>query len=149
VTVDELRNQIKTRPFVPFRVLVADGRSFEVPHEDYISQSPTGRTVIVYHGKVHTVLDALLITGLELEEPQRDSGKIDEIRDLVHRAPFQPFTIHTAGGEPAYVAHPDSIAIAPTGRTIIVYPPDSKSHKFIDVLLISQLDMHGQDAGVS
>jgi hypothetical protein len=69
MSIDELRNQIKARPFIPFTVLVADGRSFHVPHEDFISQSPLGRTVIVYHGKVHTVLDALLITGLEMEAP--------------------------------------------------------------------------------
>jgi hypothetical protein len=68
MSIDELRNHVKARPFVPFTVLVADGRSFRVPHEDFISQSPGGRTVIVYHGKVHTVLDALLITGLEVEQ---------------------------------------------------------------------------------
>ena len=74
--------------------------------------------------------------------------KIDEIRDLVHHTPFQPFTIHTAGGNPAHVAHPDFIAISRAGRSLIVYPPDSKSHKFIDVLLISQVDVPGEDTAV-
>ena len=75
--------------------------------------------------------------------------KIDEIRELVHNAPFQPFTIHTAGGKPAHVAHPDFIAISPAGRTVIVYPTNSKSFRRIDVLLISQLEVHGQDASLS
>jgi hypothetical protein len=68
MSTDELRHHIRARPFVPFKVLVADGRSYHVPHEDYISQSPVSRTVIVYNRRsTCAVLDALLITGLELE----------------------------------------------------------------------------------
>jgi hypothetical protein len=68
--INELRTHVKARPFIPFTVLVADGRSFHVPHEDFISQSPSGRTVIVYNEKsTCAVLDALLVTGLELEAP--------------------------------------------------------------------------------
>ena len=68
MSIDELRVHIRARPFIPFTVLVADGRSFHVPHEDFISQAPSGRTVIVYHERgTCAVLDALLITGLELE----------------------------------------------------------------------------------
>ena len=67
--------------------------------------------------------------------------KIDEIRDLVHSVPFEPFTLHWAGGTPVHVAHPDFIALSPTGRTVTVYTLDSKSHR-LDVLLISQIDVH-------
>ena len=73
--------------------------------------------------------------------------KIDEIRELVHAVPFQPFTLLVAGGTAVQVAHPDFIALAPTGRTVIVYPAEGKSHKLIDVMLISQIDVH--DTAVS
>jgi hypothetical protein len=74
--------------------------------------------------------------------------KIDKIRELVHRAPFQPFTILTAGGDPAHVPHPDFIALAPNGRTVLVYGATG-SYAVIDVLLVSQIEVQGQDAGVS
>ncbi len=67
--------------------------------------------------------------------------KIDEIRELVHAVPFQPFTILAAGGTSVEVVHPDFIALSPTGRTVIVYPVAGKVHKLIDVLLISQIDV--------
>ena len=71
--------------------------------------------------------------------------KIDEIRDLIHAVPFEPFTLHAAGGTPVRVAHPDFIALSPTSRTVAVYTLDSKSHR-LDVPLVSQIDVHDQDA---
>ena len=70
--------------------------------------------------------------------------KIDEIRELVHAVPFEAFTLHTAGGTSVHVAHPDFIALSPTGRTVIVYTLDAKSHR-LDVPLISQIDV--QESG--
>jgi hypothetical protein len=68
MSINQLRDHAKARPFVPFKVFVADGRSFDVPHEDFISLSPFGRTVIVYTGgDRHIVLDVLMIAGLEIE----------------------------------------------------------------------------------
>ena len=73
--------------------------------------------------------------------------KIDEIRELVHAVPFLPFTLLVAGGTAIQVAHPDFIALSPTGRTLIVYPVEGKAHKLVDVMLISQIDVH--DTAVS
>ena len=70
MSIDQLRARIKARPFVPFTILSADGRSYIVPHEDFVSLSPSGRTVIVYTGEdSHVVLDGLLIAGLEFSAP--------------------------------------------------------------------------------
>lgn len=70
MSIDQLKARIKARPFVPFTILTADGRSFQAPHEDFVSQSPSGRTIIVYTGDdSHVLLDGLLITGLEVATP--------------------------------------------------------------------------------
>ena len=74
--------------------------------------------------------------------------KIDEIRELVHAVPFQAFTLYMAGGTAFDVVHPDFIALSPTGRTVIVYPLEGKSHKLLDVMLISQIDVHDSSVDV-
>jgi hypothetical protein len=46
---------------------MADGRAFEASHRDYVSRSPTGRTVIVHHdNENYSVLDLLLMSELEV-----------------------------------------------------------------------------------
>jgi hypothetical protein len=50
----------------PFIIRLADGRSYEVPHHDYISLPPKDATVAVVYeddGTVH-VLPLLTMTGL-------------------------------------------------------------------------------------
>ena len=68
--------------------------------------------------------------------------EIEKIRELVHAVPFQPFALSAAGGTPVHVAHPDFIALAPNGRTILVYGADGGSHSLLTVPLISQVDVH-------
>jgi hypothetical protein len=74
MTVEQLRQVHQARPFRPFTLHVADGRSFRVEHPDFLSRSPSGRTVIV-HGADDRfdVLDLLLVTGIEVH-PDR-SGR--------------------------------------------------------------------------
>ena len=46
---------------------MADGREIHVPHPDFLSHSPVGRTVIAYHeNDTFSILDLLLITELEV-----------------------------------------------------------------------------------
>jgi hypothetical protein len=67
MTIEQLRNMQQTVPFRPYRIHLADGRQFEVPHRDFLSHSPTGRTVIVYGpNESFSVLDLLLVTELEV-----------------------------------------------------------------------------------
>jgi hypothetical protein len=43
---------------------MADGRRIQVPHRDFISHSPSGRTVIVEHeDDTHSILDPLFGGG--------------------------------------------------------------------------------------
>jgi hypothetical protein len=70
MTVEQLRNAHRALPFKPFTIRMADGRKFSVVHQDYISRSPTGRTVIVYGaGENFSILDLLLMTELEFDAP--------------------------------------------------------------------------------
>lgn len=51
---------------VPFSIKLADGRSYRVPHRDYVSLPPKNATVAVVYeddGTVH-VLPLLTMTGL-------------------------------------------------------------------------------------
>jgi len=46
---------------------MADGRMLHVPHRDFLSHSPTGRTVIVYgEDDDFSILDVLMITEIEV-----------------------------------------------------------------------------------
>ena len=68
--IDQLKARLKAHSFVPFTILTADGRSFQVPHEDFVSQFLSGRTIIVHAGDdSHVLLDGLMITSLEMVAP--------------------------------------------------------------------------------
>lgn len=70
MTVQQLRNAHRATPFRPFTIRMADGRSFHVPHPDFLSMSPTGRTVIVYQDdEEFSILDLLLMTEIEMSAP--------------------------------------------------------------------------------
>jgi len=79
MTAEQLRATRAANPFRPFTIHLADGRSLRVPHRDYLSMSPGGRTVIVYHSdEAFSIMDLLLITELALESPSQSSGPAPE-----------------------------------------------------------------------
>ncbi len=45
----------------------------------------------------------------------------DEIRELQHASPFEPYTIHTSDGKALYVHHPDYLFITPGNHTVYVF----------------------------
>jgi hypothetical protein len=56
-------------PFRPFTIDLADGRHLNVPHREFLSHSPSGRTVIVYgEEESFSVIDLLLVTRLKVRE---------------------------------------------------------------------------------
>ncbi|MFI5381433.1 MAG: hypothetical protein ACHRHE_19215 [Tepidisphaerales bacterium] len=67
MTVEQLTNVLHAQPFRPFTIHMGDGRAFFVKHQDFISRSLSGRTVIV-HGDNDSfaILDLLLMTELEV-----------------------------------------------------------------------------------
>lgn len=70
MTIEQMRATREAHPFRPFTIHLADGQSFRVPHRDYLSMSPGGRTVIVYHtNEAFSILDLLLVTELTMDAP--------------------------------------------------------------------------------
>jgi hypothetical protein len=66
MTIEQLRSAHRAAPFRPFTIRMADGRTFSVDHPDFLSMSPSGRTVIVYHpDESHSIVDLLLMTEIE------------------------------------------------------------------------------------
>ena len=62
---------------VPFSINLADGRSYAVPHRDYVSLPPKNATVAVVYeddGTVH-VLPLLTMTGLTYRTKSAKSSK--------------------------------------------------------------------------
>jgi hypothetical protein len=73
MTIDRLRQMHQARPFRPFDIHLADGRSIPVEHPEFLSQSAGGRTlaVAVPGTDAIEVVDLLLVTSLK----QRDSSQ--------------------------------------------------------------------------
>lgn len=66
MTIEQLRAMHTERPFRPFDIYLADGRSIPVEHPEFLSQSPTGRTVSVgMNDGAHQVVDLLRVTSLK------------------------------------------------------------------------------------
>jgi hypothetical protein len=67
MTNQQLRTARTMVPFRPFSVHMADGRSFDVPHPDFLSISPSGRSVIVYQrNEEFSILDPRLVTEIRM-----------------------------------------------------------------------------------
>jgi hypothetical protein len=74
MTTQELQLRHGQKPFEPFRLLVADGRSYEVRHPERLASLRTGRMISVATDDGFVILDLLLITGLEKPIHKRRNG---------------------------------------------------------------------------
>jgi hypothetical protein len=76
MTIEQFRAVREANPFRQFTIHLADGRSLVVPHRDYVSMSPGGRTVIVYQAnEAFSILDLLLVTELSIDEAPKPFAK--------------------------------------------------------------------------
>jgi hypothetical protein len=67
MTSEQFRSTLHLQPFRQFTIRMADGRTFEVAHPDFVAQSPSGRTVVVFQpDDSYSLLDLLLMTELEV-----------------------------------------------------------------------------------
>jgi len=70
VTIDQFRKMLRAQPFQPFTLHLADGRQMHVPHREFASMSPSGRTVVVAQpDDTFEIIDLLLVVGLEARPP--------------------------------------------------------------------------------
>ncbi len=71
MTKEQFKTALHLQPFRPFTIRMADGRTFQVSHPDFVAQSPSGRTVIVFQpDESYSVLDLLLMTELQVANGQ-------------------------------------------------------------------------------
>ena len=62
MTLNQFRQALLRQPFRPFKLVLADGRSFTIEHPEFAAMNPNGREVTFYEedGTQH-FLEALLI----------------------------------------------------------------------------------------
>jgi hypothetical protein len=66
MTLDRLHELHQARPFRPFRIHVADGRSLDVTHPESLAYAPKARTIfLVKPDERIEYVDLLLVTSLE------------------------------------------------------------------------------------
>ena len=66
MTAQQLRDLQQAKPFRPFTMHMADGRSFQVSHPEFLLVAPSGRTAVLYDQDDHlNILDVMLMTGIE------------------------------------------------------------------------------------
>jgi hypothetical protein len=66
MTIQEIQRLRQEQPFRPFRVLTADGRTYDVLHPEFLAQSPSGRLIMIGLPDDSTVtLDLLLVAGIQ------------------------------------------------------------------------------------
>ena len=71
MTGDQIQEQLRASPFRPFHVHLSDGRSFQVPHREFLWRHPTGRIVFIATGEdAYEVIDVLSITSLSVGNGQ-------------------------------------------------------------------------------
>ena len=67
MTIERLRELYSSQPFRPFVMHLADGRQLLVAHPEFLSFSPSGRTVVVHQPDDSlNIVDLLLVTDIEI-----------------------------------------------------------------------------------
>jgi hypothetical protein len=75
MTTEQLREFHETRPFRPFRIHLADGKTLSVRHPEILWRPPNARTFAVWTGDAISVIDLLLVTRLEALGPRNGSRR--------------------------------------------------------------------------
>jgi hypothetical protein len=71
MATQEIQRVLAARPFEPFRILVADGRQYDVRHPGNIALAGNGRLVAVGMEDSFATLDLLFVTGIQRPIPKR------------------------------------------------------------------------------
>jgi hypothetical protein len=75
MAIEQFKATLHLQPFRSFTIRMVDGRSFDVAHPDFVAQSPSGRTVVVFQkDESYSVLDLLLMSELEVSSSNGRSG---------------------------------------------------------------------------
>jgi len=62
MTLNQFRQALTKQPFRPFRIVLADGRSFMIDHPEFAAMDPRGRKVTLYEeNSTQHFIEAMLI----------------------------------------------------------------------------------------
>ena len=66
----------------------------------------------------------------------------ETFKEVLHKQPFQPFTVHTVRGETYLVDHPDFASVSRGGRTVIISLPGGEGERIrmVDTALIERIE---------
>ena len=66
----------------------------------------------------------------------------ETFKDVLHKQPFQPFTVHTVSGETYLVDHPDFVWLTRGGRTVYINLPEGEGERvrIVDTALIERIE---------
>ncbi len=83
-----LRGWMQAKPFRPFRIGMADGSNHDVRNPDFIACGNASHTCVVFgEGEELSILDLLLMTGLEELGRADDAGRRSPSRGLTEAGP--------------------------------------------------------------
>ncbi len=76
MTIEQIRRMHQAKPFHPFDVNMADGRSLPVMHPEFLALTPPGRTIGIglADGTIE-IVDLLLVTSLKPRSNARPRGR--------------------------------------------------------------------------
>jgi hypothetical protein len=73
MTVERLLELQRAQPFRPYRIHLADGKTLDVMHPEFLARSPGGRTAVLYGANgACDIIDLLLVTRFEVIIPATD-----------------------------------------------------------------------------
>lgn len=76
MTLERLHELHQARPFQPFRVHLADGRSLDVTHPESLAYASKARTIfVVKPDESVEYIDLLLVTSLEITNGSRSGAR--------------------------------------------------------------------------
>ena len=75
MTIQEIQRIRATQPFEPFRLLVADGNTYDVRHPENLAMTGNGRLIAIAMPDHFVTLDLLLVTGIQRPIPRRRNGR--------------------------------------------------------------------------
>jgi hypothetical protein len=76
MTIEQLKMMHQARPFKPFDIFLADGRSISVEHPELLSRSSSGRTIAVaVENDAIEIVDLLLVNSLKPRANGQSRGK--------------------------------------------------------------------------
>jgi len=75
--IESLRERVRSEPFTPFTINLADGRQFRIDHPEFIAVAPMGpRVAVVFdsRGNGYEIIDVSLVTLLSVTNGDRSDG---------------------------------------------------------------------------